>query len=106
MAFTHVIGSAHRKIKKKTMAWQNIQERGNTFCLRITLLLYKLIGRHLLKCLIAPLVIFWYWLFTPRLRRASRQYLDRITPYLQAAPDKPLSTYRHLLHFVGFSWTN
>lgn len=82
------------------MAWQNIQERGNTFCLRVTLLLYKLIGRHLLKCLIAPLVIFWYWLFTPRLRRASRQYLDRITPYLQAAPDKPLSTYRHLLHFA------
>ena len=82
------------------MAWQNIQERGNTFCLRVTLLLYKLIGRHLLKCLIAPLVIFWYWLFTPRLRRASRQYLDRITPYLQAARDKPLSTYRHLLHFA------
>ena len=82
------------------MAWQDTQERGNTFWLRVTLLLYKLIGRHLLKLIVAPLVIFWYWLFTPRLRRASRQYLDRITPHLQAAPAKPLSTYRHLLSFA------
>ena len=82
------------------MAWQDTQEKGNTFWLRLTLLLYKLIGRHLLKLLVAPVVIFWYWLFTPRLRRASRQYLNRVTPYLQAAPAKPLSTYRHLLSFA------
>lgn len=81
------------------MAWQDTQEKGNTFWLRLTLFLYKTIGTHLLKCMVVPVVIFWYWLFNPRLRRASKQYLERIRPYLQDASHPPLTSYQHLNHY-------
>lgn len=75
--------------------WNQQQEKGNFFVLRLTLWLYRHLGRRVFLCILA-VVIFWYWLFSPRTRRASLDYLQRIH---RTAGDKspffPQPTWRH-----------
>lgn len=86
--------------------WSDTPEKGNLFVLRLCLWLYRLLGRGVFLGLMS-VIIFWYWLFSPRTRRASLAYLHRV--HTQAGTHSPFDstpslwhTYRHL-HAFGRS---
>ena len=57
--------------------WLRTSERGTVFALRLVILLCRWFGRALTRVLIAP-AVFYFVLFAPQARRASREYLARL----------------------------
>lgn len=81
--------------------WEQKAEKGSFFLLRLCLWLYRCLGRKLFMCILS-VIIFWYWLFSPNVRRVSLEYLQRV--YQQKSPaltQKPTiwQSYRHLREF-------
>ncbi len=83
--------------------WSNTPEKGNLFVLRFCLWLYRLLGRGLFLAVI-NVIIFWYWLFSPKTRQHSHAYLCKL--HRHASTRSPFGhtpnlwqTYRHLQAF-------
>jgi predicted LPLAT superfamily acyltransferase len=84
-------------------AWHTKQERGSTLGIRITVWVYRRLGRRLARALLVPIVTYFF-VFGRKERRASRQYLER----LYALPEGrkalghrpgPRDVYRHIYEF-------
>jgi predicted LPLAT superfamily acyltransferase len=75
-------------------AWLARRERGSRTAIRALLLVTKLLGRRGGRALLR-VIIFYYALFAPKARRASRQWYARVTGHSSFA-----TAYRHLLRFA------
>ena len=65
--------------------------------MRILLMVYRLGGRFAFRLILFPVMAYFY-LFKAEARRASQQYLRRIT-HLLPAPQEKLTSFRHFLMF-------
>jgi len=57
--------------------WSKLAEVGAGWGLNLTFALYRLLGERAARLLLHP-IVFWFTLFAPRARRASRDYLTRL----------------------------
>ena len=74
--------------------WLRTSERGTAFALALVMLLCRWFGRAFTRVLIAP-AIFYFVLFAPQARRASRDYLARL--------GQPCGFRAVYAHFVRFA---
>ncbi len=81
--------------------WAKVEENGVVWGMQFLLKLYLLCGRHVLQLFLYPIVSY-YWLINRQGRKASRQYLQRVSEYL---PDNTLhdSLYNSYRHFMSFA---
>ena len=94
--------------------WHEKQERGSSLGIRITVWVYRMLGRPLARLLLIPIVTYFF-VFGRAERRASRDYLQRLyaAPGGRDALGHPpgwRDVYRHIYEFgamvldrVGFS---
>lgn len=81
--------------------WNTQQEKGSFFLLKLTVWLYRHLGQYVFT-LILNIIIFWYWLFSPKTRRVSLEYLQRVAqcnPQLFAKKPNIWHSYVHLRQF-------
>ena len=79
--------------------WSNQKEKGTYWGLKTLFTIYKWFGRGFFSLFLHP-VIFFFFVFSPEKRLASRQYLQRI--YQQMGDDKSIRWYHVYNHFVSF----
>lgn len=81
--------------------WAEIEERGIIWGMQALLKIYLLFGRNILQIFLYP-VVSYYWLINRKGRKASKQYLQRVSAML---PDKAIRTglFGSYLHFIGFA---
>ena len=84
--------------------WSDVAERGSVGALRLAAWLHRNIGRRPMQVLLWG-ASFYFFLFAPSVRRASRRYLQRIwaDPEGRAALRRPpgsLSVIKHLYAFA------
>lgn len=86
--------------------WNQQAEKGSFFLLRLTLWLYRCLGRRIFKLILA-VIIFWYWLFSVKTRHYSLQYLQRVDAFSRQENQNSFfkqqptiwHTYQHLYQF-------
>ncbi len=66
--------------KAKVSHWAKVEERGIIWGMHFLLKVYLLFGRNVLQVFLYP-VVSYYWLINTRARKASRQYLEKISSY-------------------------
>ena len=81
--------------------WSRQREKGSYTGLKLLFNIYKWFGRGFFSLFLHP-VIFFFYLFSPEKRRASRQYLE--TVYKEVAPQKKVRWYHVYRHFVTFGY--
>ena len=81
--------------------WSTQQEIANPWGIRLLLFVYRYGGRPAFWLMACP-VVFYYFLFAGKARRASRDYLQRLHEYSNGATPKSSWwwSYRHLLSFA------
>lgn len=60
---------------------------------------YRLLGARGLRIVVLP-VVFFFWLFAPRVRSLSREYLARVADFHGKPAPRPLDTFRHVVSFA------
>ena len=75
-------------------AWLRAPERGTALALSVMIAICRLLGRGVTRLLLAP-IVFYFVLFAPQARRASRDYLTRIE-----RPHGFRAVYAHFLRFA------
>ncbi|MFO7562551.1 MAG: hypothetical protein R6X02_07895 [Enhygromyxa sp.] len=83
-----------RRSDDEHAAWLARRERGSRVGIRALLLVTRLLGRRGGRALLR-VIMFYFTLFAPAARRASRQWYERVTGRSSFA-----TTYRHLLRFA------
>lgn len=81
--------------------WAKIEERGIVWGMSFLLKVYLLLGRKTLQLFLYP-VVSYYWLINSKGRKASREYLQRISS-LQEDPSIKDSLYCSYRHFISFA---
>ncbi len=76
--------------------WVRNPERGNMLVLRIMTWISLRLGRRVARVLLHG-IVFYFLLFAPASRRASRDYLARVLPH----PVRWRDSYRHFLAFAS-----
>lgn len=81
--------------------WSKIAEVGTGWGLELTFALYRLLGERAARLLLHP-IVFWFFLFAPRARRASNDYLTRLHS-VGGFDHSPTwrDSYRHLYAFAS-----
>jgi len=82
--------------------WSKQQEKGSYLGLKILFSIYKKFGRGFFSVCLHP-VIFFFFIFSPEKRQASRQYLDIV--YQQIEPQKVIRWYHVYKHFLSFGYS-
>ncbi len=78
--------------------WSRIGESGTLIGMKLMLLVFRIFGRPGFLLILYP-VMSYYYLFRKSARQASKQYLQRIRPYLPEDQRQALSSFRHFLIF-------
>ena len=90
-----------RKLGVGRRHWSSVAERGGTLGLKFLFAAYKTLGRRVFTVLLYP-VMTYFFLTSPRARRASREYLGRVESLLERE-GRPLahglSSFRHFIQF-------
>ncbi len=81
--------------------WSQIEERGLVWGMAFLLKVYLIFGRKVLQFFLYP-VVSYYWLLNGKGRRASREYLDRISAF-KDDPSIKGSLKGSYLHFISFA---
>ena len=81
--------------------WAQMEERGIIWGMQALLKVYQLFGRQVLQIFLYPVVIY-YWLTNSKGRKASLEYLKRVSAFL---PDNRIQTglYGSYRHFISFA---
>jgi predicted LPLAT superfamily acyltransferase len=74
--------------------WLRTSERGTAFALSLVVMGCRWFGRGFVRLLLAP-AVFYFVLFAPQARRASRDYLGRV-----GRPSGFWAVYAHFLRFA------
>jgi predicted LPLAT superfamily acyltransferase len=85
----------------KVSHWSKIEERGIVWGMSLLLKIYLIFGRKVLQIFLYP-VVSYYWLINSKGRRASREYLDRISAF-NNDPSIKGSLKASYLHFISFA---
>ncbi|MDD1608226.1 MAG: hypothetical protein LUQ18_06985 [Methylococcaceae bacterium] len=76
--------------------WAKLEERGTLWGMRFLLSIYSLLGRRCLQFFLYP-VVSYYWLSNQTARRASQDYLQRLSTFGLA------HSYNSYQHFISFA---
>ena len=82
--------------------WAQIEERGIVWGMDLLLKIYLIFGRKVLQVFLYP-VVSYYWLSNSKARAASREYLERVSYYV----DNPeinnglKCSYQHFISFAN-----
>ncbi len=90
-----------RKLGVDKRHWSGLQERGGTLGLKILFSAYRFFGRTAFTVLLYPVMTYFY-LTSPKARRASKDFLSRVERKLESEGRKParkLSSFRHFIRF-------
>lgn len=79
--------------------WSQIRESTNTLGIHILLAMFRLGGRFLFFATLWPVVLF-FWLFSGRARRASRDYLQRMARFTTSPMPGVFATVHHIWRFA------
>jgi predicted LPLAT superfamily acyltransferase len=99
-------------MSESAVHWANVKEVGALWGIRALVAIYRAFGRTLFFVALYPVVTYFF--LTNRLaRRASREYLTRLSAFAPETPVRPTrrTTYKHFLSFAtaGFdrvaAWT-
>lgn len=83
--------------------WAQLEEAGVYWGMRLMLGAYAVGGRLLFRVLLYP-VVFYFFLFGGRARRASLDYLRRLHEYDPSLPVRPTWSWSYR-HFISFAET-
>ncbi|WP_428096536.1 glycosyltransferase family 2 protein [Candidatus Rariloculus sp.] len=92
-----------RKTRVDQIHWSRIGERGGMIGMRTLFAVYRLFGRRAFELLLYP-VIGYFYLTDARVRKVSREYLDRIEKCRRKkglSYRRRLNSFKHLLEFGG-----
>ncbi len=81
--------------------WAQIEERGIVWGMDFLLKIYLIFGRKLLQFFLYP-VVSYYWLINSKARGASRQYLNKVSTYLDDPQINGGLKYSYF-HFISFA---
>ncbi|ATM94738.1 putative bifunctional glycosyl transferase/acyl transferase [Yersinia frederiksenii] len=90
-----------RYLQKPEHHWSQTQERKGLWGMRLMLRSYQMLGRTAFNLMLYP-VIGYFWLTGHRQRRASIDYLQRLTAFAQQRNHplpRPLNSFRHFMRF-------
>lgn len=95
--------TADRKASGRGERWHEKQERGSSLGIRITVWVYRALGRRLARLILIPIVTYFF-VFGRLERRASRDYLERLYRFPGGAealghPPGWRDVYRHIWEF-------
>jgi len=82
---------------RSTTHWAKASEAGSILGMEFLLLVYRLFGRWGFRIILIPVMSYFYLVKTEA-RRASRQYLNRVSSKTSSA-DLKLSSFKHFLMF-------
>lgn len=85
-------------MSKQPPVWMRSAEFGTLLGIRFVVFSMRLLGRRITR-LFLRLIVLYYLCFYPRVRRASRSFLERILD----APPRFRDVYRHVLSFAQVS---
>jgi predicted LPLAT superfamily acyltransferase len=82
--------------------WAQLEESSFIWGMQLLLKVYLLFGRKVLQLFLYP-VVSYYWLVNTTGRKASRQYLQRLSVYLpkQELQGTAYNSYRHFISFAN-----
>ncbi len=78
--------------------WSKVKESGTLIGMQTLLLVYRLFGRAGFRLILLP-VMCYYYLTSTTARRASQQYIAKISPYLSDEQSDSMSSFTHFMHF-------
>lgn len=90
-----------RKLGVRQHHWSGLQERGGTFGLKTLFAAYRVFGRRVFTILLYP-VMTYFFLTSPKARRASKDYLHRVSQTLEREGRKPVESLNSFKHFIRF----
>jgi predicted LPLAT superfamily acyltransferase len=82
--------------------WSSQKEKGSYLGLKFLFTIYKWFGRGLFSLFLHP-VMFFFFIFSPEKRQASRQYLEIINKELGI--NKKVHWYQIYRHFLAFGYS-
>ncbi len=82
--------------------WSQIEERGVVWGMHFLLKIYLMFGRKILQVFLYPIVSY-YWLINSKGRKASRQYLGKVSSYQDdlSINGSLNCSYRHFISFAN-----
>jgi len=90
-----------RKLGVRKGHWSMLAERGGTQGLKILFGTYKIFGRRVFTILLYPIMTYFY-LTSPRARRASKEYLGRVENLLKRDGRRSGQRLNSFKHFIQF----
>jgi len=81
--------------------WAKVEERGVIWGMKFLLQIYLIFGRKVLQFFLYP-VVSYYWLINAKGRKASCDYLQRVSSFLNNTSVKT-GGYGSYLHFISFA---
>ncbi len=78
--------------------WSRAGEAGTFLGMKLMLLAYRIFGRIGFRFFLYPVMVYYY-LVRKEARLASKQYLERIQPFLQKDQKRSLSSFQHFITF-------
>ncbi|MBV1915854.1 MAG: glycosyl transferase [Pseudomonadales bacterium] len=78
--------------------WSKVGEAGSMLGMKLLLLCYRLFGRTVFRLFLTPVMVYFYFVRKDE-RQASKQYLNKIKPFLTESQYKKLNSFRHFMSF-------
>ncbi|OMH31685.1 lipid A biosynthesis acyltransferase [Motiliproteus sp. MSK22-1] len=78
--------------------WSKASEAGTILGMRILLTVYRIFGQRGFRVFLVP-VMAYYYLTRKEARKASKQYLSMVTPFIPPASRVSLSSFKHFMMF-------
>ncbi|MGO2512502.1 LpxL/LpxP family acyltransferase [Marinomonas polaris] len=78
--------------------WSTMTETGTVVGMRILLMCYRLFGHKGFRLFLAPVILYFY-LKKHSIRSASKEYIEKITPFLPESERIKLTPFRHFWMF-------
>jgi len=78
--------------------WSKAGEKGTILGMKSLLLVYRLFGRWGFRLILLP-VMSYYYLKNQTARKASKQYLQLLKPFITSSESDSLSSFKHFLMF-------
>ncbi len=94
------MGNILHSIRKHSAKWHRLPERGSLFGLKITLLLYRILGPRLIWLVIYPVLLYFFITGTAA-RNGSKKYLSQL--HKRGVLTNPPTIGLQFSHFVHFA---
>jgi len=82
----------------KSAHWSGVDEAGTVFGMKVMLWVYRALGMRGFRILLYPVMLYFFCV-RKEARKASREYLLKISPHLNMPISNTLSPFKHFLMF-------